>query len=284
MGMLDFRKKQNRVVFVPVDQVHPNPAQPRKSFDPAEIASLAESIRENGLIQPIAVRRTASDYELIVGERRLRAAASIGEKQIAAIVYDLSDREAALWALTENLQRSDLDLFETAEGISELIAIWGVRQEEAARKLGLAPSTLSNKLRLLRLPEGVKAKIRSGGLTERHARALLRIPDETGQMQAADHMVRASLSVQEAEDYVEAVLKCRREQRPAPQTRYLIRDVRVFQNTIEHAIEVMKSAGIEAMSTVTKEDGYLCYTIRVPEERAMTSPKSAAVAGSRTGA
>ena len=284
MGMLDFRKKQNRIVLVPVDQVHPNPAQPRKSFDPAEIASLAESIRENGLIQPIAVRKTASDYELIVGERRLRAAASIGEKQIAAIVYDLTNREAALWALTENLQRSDLDLFEEAEGISELIGIWGVRQEEAARKLGLAPSTLSNKLRLLRLPESVKAKIRAGRLTERHARTLLRIPDETGQMQAADHMVRASLSVQEAENYVDAILTCRQEKRPAPQTRYLIRDVRLFQNTIEHAIEVMKSAGIEAMSTMTKEDGYLCYTIRVPEERAMTSPKSAAVAGSRTGA
>lgn len=282
--MLDFRKKQNRVVFVPVDQVHPNPAQPRKSFDPAEIASLAESIRENGLIQPIAVRKIASDYELIVGERRLRAAASIGEKQIAAIVYELSDREAALWALTENLQRSDLDLFEAAEGISELIGIWGVRQEEAARKLGLAPSTLSNKLRLLRLPEGVKAKIRAGGLTERHARALLRLPDETGQMRAADHMVRASLSVQEAESYVDAILKCQKERRPSSQTRYLIRDVRIFQNTIEHAVEVMKSAGIEAVSTVTKEDGYLCYTIRVPEEGAVSAPKSAAVAGNRTGA
>ena len=230
------------------------------------------------------MRKIASDYELIVGERRLRAAASIGEKQIAAIVYELSDREAALWALTENLQRSDLDLFEAAEGISELIGIWGVRQEEAARKLGLAPSTLSNKLRLLRLPEGVKAKIRAGGLTERHARALLRLPDETGQMRAADHMVRASLSVQEAESYVDAILKCQKERRPSSQTRYLIRDVRIFQNTIEHAVEVMKSAGIEAVSTVTKEDGYLCYTIRVPEEGAVSAPKSAAVAGNRTGA
>ena len=275
MGMLDFRKNQNRVVFVPVDQVHPNPAQPRKSFDPAEIASLAESIRENGLIQPIAVRRTGLGYELIVGERRLRAAASIGEKQIAAIVYDLNDREAALWALTENLQRSDLDIFEEAEGISELIGIWGVRQEEAARKLGLAPSTLSNKLRLLRLSEGVKAKVRSGGLTERHARALLRIPDDEGRMQAADHMARASLSVQEAEAYVDAILRSRQEKRPPTQTRYLIRDVRVFQNTIEHAVEVMRSAGIEAMSTMTREDGYLCYTIRVPEKKVMTLTKSA---------
>lgn len=284
MGMLDFRKKQNRVVFVPVDQVHPNPAQPRKNFDPAEIASLAESIRENGLIQPIAVRKTAADYELIVGERRLRAAVSIGEKQIAAIVYDLNDREAALWALTENLQRSDLDLFEEAEGIAELIDIWGVNQEEAARKLGLAPSTLSNKLRLLRLPEGVRAKIRSGGLTERHARALLRISDDVGKLQAADHMIKASLSVQEAEYYVDAILQRGQEKRPSAQTRYLIRDVRVFQNTIEHAVEVMKSAGIEALSTMTKEDGYLCYIIRVPEEKAMALPRSTVTAGSRTGA
>ncbi len=280
--MLDFRKNQNRVVFVPVDQVHPNPAQPRKSFDSAEIASLAESIRENGLIQPIAVRKISSGYELIVGERRLRASASIGEKQIAAIVYDLSDREAAVWALTENLQRSDLDLFEEAEGIAELIHIWGVSQEEAARKLGLASSTLSNKLRLLRLTEGVKAAVRSGGLTERHARALLRIPDDTGQLQAAEHMVRSSLSVQEAEAYVDALLRCRQERRPPAQTRYLIRDVRVFQNTIEHAVEVMRSSGIEAMSTMTRENGYLCYMIRVPEEKAMVLPKSAA--GSCTGA
>jgi len=265
-------RQPSAVVKIPVAQIAPNPAQPRRSFDGDGIASLAESIRENGLLQPITVRRTGGGYELIAGERRLLAHKLLGREEISAIVVTASDRESAVLALTENLQRSDLPIFDEAEGIAALLTVWGVPQDEAAKKLGCAPSTLSNKLRLLRLPQDLRRLITESGLTERHARALLRLPTDDARRTAAAKMAREGMNVSAAEKYVDSLLSPPQKKRPLHRV-LVVRDLRLFLNTIDRAVTAMKSAGIDAASSVSETDGYLEYVVRVPREQAVRASK-----------
>ena len=161
-----------RVVFLPARSIRPNPAQPRKTFDENALSELTESIRCHGVIQPLSVRRTGAGYELIAGERRLRAAQAAGLSEIPCIVMTLDDAESGLVALVENLQRQDLHFIEEALGISRLIRSQKLSQDQAARMLGKSQSAIANKLRLLRHSPEVLAAIKRGGLSERHARAL----------------------------------------------------------------------------------------------------------------
>ncbi|MGN0628951.1 MAG: ParB/RepB/Spo0J family partition protein [Oscillospiraceae bacterium] len=269
MGIFDTLKKQNTVLQLPIEQISPSPFQPRKKFSKRELSELAQSISENGLVQPVSVRKTERGYELIAGERRLRACALIGRKTIEAIVYDLSDRDCAVWALIENLQRSDLGVFDEAKGISELITLWGVSREEAAKRLGIAPSTLSNKLRLLKLSPEVREIITEAGLTERHARELLRLETEELRRKAAAHIAERELSVAETERYVTAL--CAEKKAPKPRPRYIVKDVKLFINTFEHAVDVMKNSGIGAVSTVTENGENIIYSVTIPKSSAFRS-------------
>lgn len=264
--MFDLRRKQGKLQSIATELIVPNPFQPRREFDPEELSALAESIRENGLIQPISVRKINGGFELIAGERRLRACKIAGRQKIEAIVYDISDGDSAVWALIENLQRSDLDPFEEAEAMAKLVSAWQIPREEAAKRLGLAPSTLSNKLRLLKLEPAVRNIVTENRLTERHARELLRIEGEKSREEAAAFIAAKSLNVPETEKYISKILEQKKaERKPA---RYIVKDLRLFINTFEHAVEVMNSAGLGAVSTVTESDENIIYSVSIPKSMA----------------
>lgn len=266
MEMFDILKKQNSVENIPVELIIPNRFQPRRVFDEAEILALGESIRENGLIQPVSVRRIKGGFELIAGERRLRACKLIGRQKIEAIVYDIGDKDSAVWALIENLQRSDLGPFDEAEAIAKLIAAWSVPRDEAAKRLGLAPSTLSNKLRLLKLEPEVRRVITEKNLTERHARELLRIENAEARLSAAEYIAAKNLNVSETEKYIGRLLE---NEKPKPKAaKYIVKDLRLFINTFEHAVEVMNSAGLCAVSTVTESEEKITYSVSIPKSKA----------------
>ena len=172
-------KQVNRVISIHINEIFPNPNQPRTEFNEQELQQLSDSIRVNGLLQPLTVRKNVyQQYELISGERRLRASKLAGLTEIPAIVVDTDERQSAIFALIENIQRADLNFFEEAIAIKNLISEWNITQEEASERLGKAQSTLANKLRLLKLGSEEQQMILQNGLTERHARALLKINDE----------------------------------------------------------------------------------------------------------
>lgn len=264
--MFSTKKPQHdEMCVINVDDVVPNPYQPRTMFHAQELDKLAESIRENGLLQPISVRRVGESYELISGERRLRACRKLGMRRIRAIVLDVDDCQSAILAMIENLQRENLCFFDEARGIYELIFRWGITQEAAACKLGIAQSTLANKLRLLRLPEHIRELVQEHGLTERHARALLRLPEEVQQEKVIAAVVSRAYNVTQTERYIEELLA---EAQPHPRRVLVVKDLRIFLNTIDRAISTMKEAGIEATVLQNDEPDFIEYTVRIPKQSA----------------
>ena len=244
----------NKITEIPIIRIRPNKAQPRKQFDEASLTSLSQSITENGILQPLTVRRASqSEYELIAGERRLRASVMAGLKKVPCIIVKCSDKESAIFALLENLQRSDLGVFEEARGISRLIRRFGLTQEEAAQRLGKTQSTIANKLRLLRLTYEEQELIISAGLTERHARALLRIEDEGKQ---TDNLVGEVLN------------DCPKHIKSMGSSKAVIKDVRIFVNTINKAVDTMRLAGIDAKAVKSENNNYIEYTIKIPKKTA----------------
>ncbi len=255
-----------QIILVPQEEIYPNPNQPRKRFDFDELESLAQSIRQNGIIQPIAVRiNSKGDYELISGERRLRASRLVGVTQVPCIVMEASDEKSALFALLENIQRSDLGFFEEAVAIEKLIVDFGMTREEVCKKLGKAAPTISNKLRLLRLPEEMRLKITQENLSERHARAMLRLTSVSQMERALSIISEKRLSVAETEKLVTQILSTdSRHRQPAVK---LFKDVRIFVNTLNHAVDTMRRAGIEADSAKSETDEYIEYIVRIPKSR-----------------
>lgn len=250
-----------KVLSIPVLQIIPNPNQPRKLFDQPSIEELARSIREYGVIQPLTVRESdRGTYELVAGERRLRAAMLAGLSTVPCIVSDVTERDSAVMALIENLQRQDLNFFEEALAIERLIDDYCLTQEEAARKLGKTQSTVANKLRLLRLPPELQERILLSGLTERHARALLKLPPDR-QEEALEKIISRNLNVQGTEQLVEQLLM----KKDKPIRKQVMRDVRIFVNTINKALDVMKSSGIQAQSEKSETDQYIQYKIIIPK-------------------
>ena len=254
-----------RVISLPVSIIKPNPDQPRRRFDPQALDQLTESIRRFGVIQPLTVRRQNGVYELVAGERRLRAARLAGHKTVPCIVSTASAELSPVLALIENIQRQDLNFFEEAEAFAKLLAEGDMTQEQLAARLGLSQSAVANKLRLLRLPEEARALILSGGLTERHARALLRLPDEASQNHILCEMLRLSLSVADSERLIEEYLAGGGAKPERPQRRRLFKDVRIFVNTINHALSVMRDSGIDATSSRSENEQYIEYHIRIPK-------------------
>ncbi|HBM98421.1 MAG TPA: nucleoid occlusion protein [Ruminococcus sp.] len=261
-------KKDNKISEIPIIKIRPNKSQPRHVFNEDELAALSRSISENGVLQPITVRRiSATEYELIAGERRLRASVLAGLKKIPCIVIKCSDKESAVFALLENLQRSDLGFFEEARGISKLIRRFGLTQEEAARKLGKSQSTIANKLRLLKLTYEEQEWILNAGLTERHARALLRIDDKDVRREALSKIISDKLNTQQTDSLVSIMLKTLEQPviRQKGISKVVIKDVRIFVNTINKAIDTMRLAGIDAQSNKTDNESFIEYTIRIPK-------------------
>lgn len=254
-----------RVQYIPLGRIRPNPQQPRRSFDEEGLAELAASIRSCGILQPLTVRRAGEGYELVAGERRLRAARIAGLREVPCLVAQVGEEDSALLALMENLQRRDLDCWEEAQAIARLISRYGLSQEEAARRLGRAQPTVANKLRLLRLPEDVRALLRENSLTERHARALLRLQDPEVQRRAAGDMVRRGMNVAQAEAYVEKLLQSAQVTPPRGRSTYIIKDVRLFLNSVDRGLHLMRQAGVDAGWNRQDTDREILLTIRIPK-------------------
>lgn len=247
-----------RVVFLPVRAIRPNPAQPRKVFREESLDELAQSIQRHGILQPLSVRRVGTSYELIAGERRLRAGILAGLTEIPCIVMNMDDRESGMTALVENLQRQDLDFIEEAKGISALMTQWDMSQEQTARLLGKSQSAVANKLRLLRHSEPVLEKLRQLGLTERHARALLKLPTEPEKLRALDTIGRLGMSVARTEQYIEALL--------APQEDKAERaNVTAFLKNVSQTLTRIQRCGIPAVSERRETDSQIVLTITIPK-------------------
>lgn len=257
-------RQTGKVIEVDMDRIYPNPNQPRRVFDEEELNELAKSIRTNGLLQPIIVRRIDIGYELVAGERRLRAARLCGMTEIACIIIETSERGSALMSIVENTQRSGLNYFEEAEAISNLISFFGFTQEEVAVRLGKNQSTVANKLRLLKLPREERRLYLTYGLTERHVRALLHIESSDIRKKLAEEIVTKKLNVDNTEKLVERELKKDKEMTRIRRCKGAFKDVRIFVNTINHAVEVMQAAGINAEVRKNKEREYTEYVVRIP--------------------
>lgn len=253
-----------RIVFLPLGAIQPNPSQPRRVFDSAALQELAASIAQFGVLQPLTVRRTPDGMELVAGERRLRAARLAGLSEVPCILLSVDDEESGLLALIENLQRLDLDFIEEAAGIARLMQEYHLSQEQAARRLGKSQSAVANKLRLLRLPPSVLDRLRQAGLSERHARALLRLPDEEAQLRVLERIIAGGWTVARTEQYIDALAAV-----PAKEKRELgafrLRDARVFLNSVRHQLDLARSAGIHAGSEQTENDREIVLTIRIPK-------------------
>ncbi len=251
----EFQKIEN----IPVQMIKPNPYQPRKSFSRQSLEELAESIKEYGLIQPITVRKTgANGYELIAGERRLRATKLANLDYIPAIIVSADERDSAVLAMIENLQRENLHYIEEAEGYASLIEDHGFTQEELARKLGKNQSTIANKLRILKLPKEVKELLIKHKLTERHARALLRLPDKEMQLKVIDKVVEKGLNVKETEDLISNIIEKIQDENMKKSKKKMIRsykDFRLFVNTIKNAVAMLKDYGVTpALKEIDRDD------------------------------
>lgn len=253
-----------KVIEIDMDRIYTNPNQPRRRFDEKELSDLASSIKCNGLIQPIIVRRLDIGYELIAGERRLRAAKLCGMNEIACIVVDTTERGSAMMSLVENMQRKDLNFFEEAEAINQMVKTFGLTQEDVAARLGKSQSSIANKLRLLKLSLTERKLIVEYGLTERHARALLKIDSNELRLSVIGEIFDKKLNVDNTERLIDSVLKKDKEMRRIAKCRGAFKDVRIFVNTINHAIEVMQAAGIKAEVKRTKEKEYTEYVVRIP--------------------
>jgi len=284
--MLMTRKKGlfegGRVLWIKTTQIIPNPNQPRRIFDAAGLRELAESIRLYGVLQPLTVRRQGGGYELVAGERRLRASRLAGLNEVPCLVVGADERESSLLALVENLQRSDLDYIEEAEGLQRLIREHKLSQEEAARRVGKSQSAVANKLRLLRHPPDIILALRQNGLTERHARALLRIEDENQRRTALEAIVNDRLNVAQTDEYIDnivngvglqpeepapAVAPPTKESKPQGRVLYIVKDVRLFLNSIQRAVDTMRRSGVDAnFKREDTQDG-LTVTIHIPVKK-----------------
>lgn len=293
---------ENKLKYISVSKILPNRSQPRKNFDEKAIKGLAESIRSYGVIQPISVRRCGNDYELIAGERRLRAAKLAGLSEIPCILLRASDKSSGEMALIENLQREGLDMFEEATAIEKLLCECGCTQTELAEKLSMSQSALANKLRLLRFDAEQRALIRKFGVPERSARAFLRLPPESRK----EHIIYAAekkLSANEIETSIDKTLcgniirdaakkqnardcgnpgtfrkkepvkdlpqtAAKQENKPseqknAPIRSIIIGDLNLFYNSVSHAVNLLKTAGYDAEMTKSETDGEICISILI---------------------
>ena len=257
----------SRVRYIPINDIRPNPQQPRRRFDQDGLRELSESIAAYGILQPLTVRAQNGGYELVAGERRWRAARMAGLRQVPCLLARVDEEDAALLALIENLQRRDLDYMEEASAIARLLRRYGLSQQQAAEKLGRSQSAVANKLRLLRLEEPVVDALRRYGLTERHARALLRLEDGEQRLAAAEHMGKRGMNVAAAEAYIEQLIARSQTTPPKRRSTYVIKDVRLFLNSVDRGLHLMRQAGVDAGWDRRDTEEEILLTIHIPKRR-----------------
>lgn len=258
--------EHGRILYLPVTKIRPNPSQPRKIFETEGLRELAASIEQYGILQPLTVRKIEGEYELVAGERRLRAARMLGLQEVPCIMLSVDEAQSGLVALVENLQRRDLDYIEQAQGLLRLMQQYGMSQEQAASKVGKSQSAVANKLRILRHGETVLQKLRLHGLSERHARALLKLPSERERLEVIDVIVQRQLNVAKTESYIEAYLqKCAEPKRGL--RKLIVRDVRLFLNSVNHSLELIRGAGIDAKTHRQETEQEIILTIRLPKKK-----------------
>ena len=251
-----------KVLFLPVEEISPNPDQPRRVFSQPELEELAASIRALGVLQPLTVRRREGQWELVAGERRLRAAKLAGLSQVPCLSVQVDSQSSSLLALVENVQRRDLDFWEEALALRQILDTYHLSQEELARRVGRSQSAVANKLRLLKLPDEALALLRAHGATERHARALLRLDSPERQLEAAEQVAARGLTVAQTEALVEQLLRGAPSSRKKPT--FILKDVRLFLNTLSRSLELVRSAGVDARCRRQDTDEEILLTIHIP--------------------
>jgi ParB family protein len=263
------KQDNKKITMIPIELIRPNPYQPRRKFEQGSLDELCQSIKQYGVIQPINVRKiSATHYELVSGERRLRACMQAGLKEIPAIVVDVGEDDSAILAMIENLQRENLSYMEEAEGYRNLIREHGLTQEELAQKIGKSQSTIANKIRLLRLSPTVKKILAENNLSERHARALLKLDNEQLQIKVLQKVCEKGLNVRKTEELVQKALEkyCSppKSEEKGRVTK-TIKDIRIFVNTIRQAIDTMKKSGVNARAAQIDRGEYLEFIVRIPK-------------------
>ncbi len=264
------RREDNQVLeMIPIMMIKPNPYQPRKNFSQKSLEELAESIKEVGLIQPITVRRAGvNGYELVAGERRLRASKMAGLETIPAIIITSSEKDSAVMAMIENLQREDLHYLEEAKGYLALIRDYGLTQEELAKRIGKSQSTIANKIRLLRLSDEIKNALIKNNLTERHARCLLRLPEEELRLKALKKIIEKNYNVKDSEMLVERTMQRIQMSQKKKKGKRVVggyRDIRIFINTIRDAVVMMKNCGLNPLVKEVDTGDAIEITVSIPK-------------------
>ncbi|MBQ8163832.1 MAG: ParB/RepB/Spo0J family partition protein [Clostridia bacterium] len=261
----------DRIVMIPPSQISANPNQPRKIFSDEAIFKLADSIRQYGIIQPLVVRRVNDSYELVSGERRLRAAKEIGLESVPCVIAQMTEEKSAQIAIIENLLREDLNMFEEALAFESLIDTYGITQEQLAKRLSNSQSYIANKLRLLRLDSETRERILENSLTERHARALLKIHDEEQRARILDKIIDEGLNVTRSEELIERAISKdvsieNQEDEQIVQSAKIMpeKSVRAFYSSIERAINSMKTSGVNVKSRRIENDDFTEITILIP--------------------
>lgn len=267
-GLFKNKEKQvQRVVLIETSLIIPNRSQPRVTFSDEELSSLADSIRENGILQTINVRKCGVNYEIVSGERRLRAAKLCGLESVPCIIIDVDDEKSAVLALIENIQRRDLSYFEEAVAIEKLISYYGLTQEEAASRLGKAQSTIANKLRLLKFTDAERNLLIKGNISERQARALIRLDDSKMRVRALGQIIMDRLNIEQSEKLIETMLsdKTSEVQKKKPQTprKILFPVPRLYINSINKIVKTMKEANIDCETVTNRVGEYYEYTIKI---------------------
>lgn len=274
----DASEDSSRIVWIATEKIRPNRAQPRINFESNAALRLADSIRRYGILQPLTVRviENAQDsrcFEIIAGERRFRAAVMLQMQSVPCVILEADERKSAELALVENLLRQDLNFFEMAKAIRRLIDSFDLTQEEVAKRLSLTQSAVANKLRLLRFDEDEQQFILSSGLTERHARALLKMTDPILRKKAAEHVIKWRMNVSNTEQYIERVLNEEKQKAELerslskPKMKPVIKDIRLFFNSVDHAVDTVKAAGIDISSTRTELENEYVIEIKVAKSR-----------------
>lgn len=262
---LEREDNKDNIVLLDLEEIDPNPFQPRRSFPEEKIQELMQSIKTYGLLHPVIVRRAGKRYQLVVGERRTLACKRLGWKTIPAVVKEVNDSAMATIALIENLQRENLNVIEEATGYARLLEEFNLTQEALAQRLGKNQSTIANKMRLLKLPEAIKKELIKGTITERHARALLKLGDRGTQMQLCREIVEKGLTVQQTERKIEMLVGGGSKKEGRKPGRIVVRDMRIFLNTIRQAIDIIEKSGLNPQYTEREEEDYLEVVIRLPK-------------------
>lgn len=263
--------KNELISKIPIDKILPNPYQPRTNFEQKSIDQLANSIKNYGLLQPIVVRKKGDFYFLVAGERRLRACKAIGLYEINAIVLDIKDEDSAVMALIENIQRENLDFFDEALGYKQLMEEFKLTQVEIANKVGKTQATIANKIRLLNLPPEVKIKIKENNLTERHARALLKLTCKEDQLYILDCIIKDNLNVNSAERLIDEFIESKKSKRLM---KVAINDCRVIYNTIKKSLKIFQRTNVNYDIVENKTDEYYEIIVRINKKSPHTSSRT----------